>query len=339
MNPNRTFTRLLASVLCPLMAFSSLNGHTAAGKTVRTSYPLDGKDSIVTQVDGKIVSIEIVQKENDVKNTGIKGKTADIDTMGFTRGDGMTTTTIELEHQYRMKQLENEHEMAKLKLQSQANAAKLNSTKNQYNPYKQTIAILLVCIGLPLLLAFCFLSYRLRLKNKRHKDFEKFLTDLAQSGQTISPELVYSLRATQLSKTTGRKAYARPTHSGVETGTETSTIDEEGLKLMEKETFRYCARRACLAATTLLLIFWALISGIDMLGTLLVIPLLIFLFQGGVRFFDFYVEKRYRTPAAEIETTSVQSTDAPQGTMTSPQPVQPLPAETPATDTTIEPTR
>lgn len=339
MNPNRTFTLLLASALSPLMAFSSLNGHTAAGKTVRTSYPLDGKDSIVTQVDGKIISIEIVQKENDIKNTGIKGKTADTDTMGLTLGDGMTATSIELEHQYRMQQLENEHEIAKLKLRLQENADNLNSTKNQYNPYKQTIAILLICIGLPLLLAFGFLSYGLRLKNKRYKDFEKFLTDLAQSGQTISPELVYSLRATQLSKTTGRKTYARPTYSGAEAGTETSTIDEKGLKLMEKETFRYCAHRACLAATTLLLIFCALISGIDMLGTLLVIPFLIFLFQGGVRFFDFYVEKRYRTPAAEIETTPGQSTDAPQETRTDPKPAQPLPAETPATDTTIEPTR
>ncbi len=339
MTPNRTFTLLLASALYPLMAFSALNGYTASGKTVRTSYPLEGKDSIVTKVDGKIVSIEIVQKENDTKNADKKEVTADADTMGLAPGAGITATTLELEHQYRMQQLENEHEMAKLKLKSQENAAKINSTKSQYNPYKQTIAVLLICIGLPLLLAFGFLSYRLRLKNKRCNDFEKFLTDLAQSGQPISPELVYSLRATQLSGTTGRNAHVRPKHPTPEAGADAPAIDEEGLKLMEKETFRYCTRRACLAATTLLLIFWALISGIDMLGTLLVIPFLIFLFQGGVRFFDYYVEKRYRTPAAEIGTSPVQSADTPQGTMSDPQPAQPLPAETPATDITTEPTR
>lgn len=339
MLPNRTVTLHLVSALCPLMAFSALNGYTASGETVRTSYPLKGKDSIVTKVDGKIISIEIVQKENNTRNADKKEVTADADTMGLAPGAGITATSPELEHQYRMKQLENEHEMAKLKLQSQANAVKLNSTKNQYNPYKQTIAILLICIGLPLLLAFGFLSYRLRLKNKRSNDFEKFLTDLAQSGQSISPELVYSLRATQLSGTTGRNTHARSKHPGPGAGAEAPAIDEEGLKLMEKETFRYCTRRACLAATTLLLIFWALISGIDILGTLLVIPFLIFLFQGGVRFFDYYVEKRYRTPAAEIGTAPVQSADAPQGATTDPQPAQPLPAETPATDTTTEPIR
>jgi len=339
MNTHRTLTLIAAAALSPWLAFSTLNGHTAAGNTIRTSYPLEGKDSIVTTIDGKIVSIEIVEKGSPAGTAGTKKKKTPTDTTALVSDDNAAATAAVLQHHYRMQLLENEHEMDKLRLKAEEETAKSNySRRRVFDVYKQTIAILLICIGLPLLLVFAFLSYRLRVRNKRNNDFEKFLTDLVKNGQSLSPELVTALRAQQLSTATKRASGTPSGTSDAEAETSLSNLDEEGFRALEKKTFLYCSRRACLAAATLLLIFWAWISGIDALAVLLFIPFLFFLFQGGIRFFNFYIEKRYRNTNIREGETPREPENAFPDNGTPSRPASSTPTETANSDGSLNPT-
>lgn len=338
MNSYRKLALVTAIAICPLLTFSTINGQTNERKTIHTTFHLDGKDSIVTTVDGKIVSTQIVENSTVTSADRHKRKASAADSITLNSDEKSSTTAAAMEHEYKMKRLENEHEMAKLKLKSQEEIARINASKNQDYPYKQTISILLICIGLPLLLIFGFLGYRLKIRNKRTNDFEKFLIDLAQSGQPISPELVTALRINQLPKSGKRTSDCTSRPSDSITETETAFLDDNKLKAMEKETYQYCARRVCLAATALLLLFWSLIYHMSVLSVLLFLPFVFFLFQAGFRFVNFLIEKRYRNTTLPADAVSTpQGNDSPNA-MTPPQPAPSSQNDTESSDTPIQPT-